>query len=319
MIQTLELYVLNAIQVKVIQLSNPFLTINRKMFDELLGEVSNRLKPAMRNLWFYLLYNANWADGRDLQRGQIFVGRKQLADETGLSEQTIKTLLNTLKSAKKSNQQDQKTNQQLTSKPTSKGSVLTIENYDTWVMAKKESNQQSNQQLTSDHKKVTTSEYKDNNKQKKKPYLSANADVNELVDYYQTKINEKVRLTKASDKKIQTRLKNHSVGDLKTAIDRFSGNEWRMQENSDNPLTWFFNSDNDIEKWMLLKQDRGNSNSSGDTDDSLYERFEVSPRRGAAKNLDTPQKPQTPALANGKAKIGSPPSLPKIQQKEIDK
>ena len=143
---------------------NPFLKIDRVMLSDLTNRFSDRIRGAARSVWFYLLFYANYADNDKLKRGQIFVSRRLLAKETGVSEQTVRTVIDRLILegflAEKSNQQS---NQQLTSKEaskvTNKGTILTIVNYDGWTQSQIETNQQkgqqSNQQLTS---KTTTQE-----------------------------------------------------------------------------------------------------------------------------------------------------------------
>jgi len=151
-------------------MADPFIKINKKMLDELLGTFSERLRPAARSIWIYLLLYANWKDSDKLKRGQIFIGRKHLATETLACEQTVRTVLDRLilggflaeKSNQQSTSQTEKSNQQSTSKVTNRGTVLVIINYDTWVLSEIESNQQSNQQSTSNteksNQKVTTQE-----------------------------------------------------------------------------------------------------------------------------------------------------------------
>ena len=69
-----------------------------------------------------LLLMANWTDsvwqGMTIKRGQLVTGRKALAVQTGLSEQTVRTSLNRLKSTN-----------EITIASTNKFSVITIVNY----------------------------------------------------------------------------------------------------------------------------------------------------------------------------------------------
>ena len=69
-----------------------------------------------------LLLMANWTDsewqGMTIERGQLVTGRKALAAQTGLSEQTVRTSLNRLKSTN-----------EITIASTNKFSVITIVNY----------------------------------------------------------------------------------------------------------------------------------------------------------------------------------------------
>lgn len=78
--------------------------------------------PATGWLFVNLLLMANWEDGewqgKPIKRGQLVTGRKALAAQTGLSEQTVRTSLNRLKSTN-----------EITIASTNKFSVITIVNY----------------------------------------------------------------------------------------------------------------------------------------------------------------------------------------------
>lgn len=119
-------------------------------------------------LFIHLLLIANWEDkkwkGIVIKRGQVVVGRKKLSEETGLTEQQIRTSLNKLISTN-----------EITSKTTNKYTLLTIEKYDTYQQKEEknitQNNQQLNQQLTnnqptSNQQITTTKEYKENKEYK---------------------------------------------------------------------------------------------------------------------------------------------------------
>lgn len=78
--------------------------------------------PATGWLFVNLLLMANWTDsewqGMTIERGQLVTGRKALAAQTGLSEQTVRTSLNRLKSTN-----------EITIASTNKFSVITVVNY----------------------------------------------------------------------------------------------------------------------------------------------------------------------------------------------
>lgn len=78
--------------------------------------------PATGWLFVNLLLMANWTDsdwqGMTIKRGQLVTGRKALAAQTGLSEQTVRTSLNHLKSTG-----------EITIASTNKFSVITVINY----------------------------------------------------------------------------------------------------------------------------------------------------------------------------------------------
>lgn len=97
-------------------------------------------------LFLHLLINANhepkrW-HGMVIDKGQIVVGRKDLAKKLKVGEQSVRTSLNRLKSTN-----------EITIKSTNKYSIVTILNWDNYQDTKEASNQQNNhqanQQLTS--------------------------------------------------------------------------------------------------------------------------------------------------------------------------
>ncbi len=116
-------------------------------------------------LFVYCLLKANHAPkkwkGISVNRGQFITGRSAMAKETGLSEQSVRTSLNRLKSTS-----------EVTIKSTNKYSLLTVCNWDTYQLDENESNQQinqqANQQLTSNqpatNQQLTTNKNEKNNK-----------------------------------------------------------------------------------------------------------------------------------------------------------
>ncbi|MBT7630933.1 MAG: hypothetical protein HN597_14695 [Desulfobacula sp.] len=114
-----------------------------------------------------------------LQPGEFIFGRKKAAEETGLSEQKIRTCLTFLKKSKN-----------LTIKPTNKFSIVSIANWKTYQFCDDAINQQSNQQLTSkqpaSNQQVTTNKNKrtkeQKNKRRKKPFLPPTKD--QVINYF---------------------------------------------------------------------------------------------------------------------------------------
>lgn len=93
-------------------------------------------------LFLHLLLKANHSDqkwkGIDVKRGQLVTGRKKLSAQTGLSEQSIRTSLDKLKSTN-----------EITIRSTNQNSIITICNYDNYQQ-KDDINQQGNQRSTND-------------------------------------------------------------------------------------------------------------------------------------------------------------------------
>lgn len=84
--------------------------------------------------------------------------------------------------------------------------------------------------------------------------------VNQLLEYYRLKIKQGTNISDQSFEKIQARLKDKPVNkamtrfdELKLAIDKFSKDEWRMKNNRDNGLQFFFRSEDQIIKWLELE------------------------------------------------------------------
>jgi hypothetical protein len=92
-----------------------------------------------KDVFLHLLINANWHDGEyfghPILRGQCMFGRKQFSDELGISEQSVRTAINHLKSTS-----------EITIKSTNKFSVITIVKYSDYQPLPKDINQQDNLQ-----------------------------------------------------------------------------------------------------------------------------------------------------------------------------
>ena len=109
---------------------------------------------------------ANWTDsdwqGMTIKRGQLVTGRKALAAQTGLSEQTVRTSLNHLKSTN-----------EITIIPTNKFSVITIVNYGKFQDISEMLTSTSTNNLTSDqpaaNQQLTTNEKEKQQEQGIKP------------------------------------------------------------------------------------------------------------------------------------------------------
>ena len=164
-------------------------------------------------LFLHLMLKANHKDkkyrGTTIKRGQLLTGRELLSSETGLSEQQIRTCLTKLKSTS-----------DVTIKSTSKGTLLTVDNYSVYqgcddVSTSKSTSTLTNEQPT-DNQRVTT------NKNDK----NVN-NVKEVIDHLNLVTNSKYKTsTKSHIENISARLNDgHSVDDLKAVINSKSA-EW---------------------------------------------------------------------------------------------
>lgn len=86
-------------------------------------------EPNMVSLFIHLLLSASNSDrlwkGQKIKRGQLVFGRKEWSRKTGISEQSLRTCINRLKSTS-----------ELTTKVTSKFTLITICNYDEYQTTK---------------------------------------------------------------------------------------------------------------------------------------------------------------------------------------
>lgn len=136
--------------------SKGFIKLDRNILNWRWYKNANTLK-----LFMHLLIIANYSDAefenQVVKRGQLITGRKKLSEDTGLSEQEVRTALNHLISTK-----------EITIKSSKKYSLITINNYDyfqdaTNALVSQSTNNQptTNQQLTNNQP-----QYKNNNKEK---------------------------------------------------------------------------------------------------------------------------------------------------------
>lgn len=123
----------------------------------------------MMALWLHLLLNANYKDKRwqgiIVKRGQLVTGRAKLSKELGISERSVRTCLNRLK-----------TTNEIAIKTTNKYSIITICKYEDYQLNENDTDQQNDQQNankrpTNDHNSrereyKTLSKEKENIKEK---------------------------------------------------------------------------------------------------------------------------------------------------------
>jgi len=133
---------------------NGFIAIHRKIMK---WEWYN--DSTMVHFFLHLLLSANHAEGRFqgilIKRGQLITGRKKLARDTGISEQSIRTCIKRLKSTR-----------EITIVPTNHNSLITICNYETYALKENFSTNKSTMFLTSDQP-ATNQQLTTNNKNNK--------------------------------------------------------------------------------------------------------------------------------------------------------
>lgn len=147
-------------------MNNGFIKLHRSILDWDWWSDQNTFR-----VFIFLLLKANWKDGNhkgeNVPRGSLVTGRKAIAEATGLSERSVRTALEHLKSTN-----------EVTIKTMPKYSVITIKNYDKYQVTYQQIDQQptSNRPAT-DHNR-RKKEYKniknDNSARARKPSTWSN-------------------------------------------------------------------------------------------------------------------------------------------------
>lgn len=174
--------------------------------------------PKTAHFWVYLLLRANWRDGRfkgmEIKRGQLLMSLQDMAKETGLSVQNVRTAINRLKSTR-----------QLTCQPTRYGMLISIVKYDNFQILEDDTNKPintpSNKELTRNQQGTNTElttneEYKEVNKERRE----------ELKDY-RKETPKATRFTPPTLEEVQTYItENNFIIDAQKFIDYYQSNGW---------------------------------------------------------------------------------------------
>lgn len=132
-------------------------------------------KSEMVHLFLHLLLNANYEDGSwegiTIKRGQLVIGRKKISADTGISEQSVRTCMDRLKSTN-----------EITIKSTNKYSIITILNYDSYQKVSEENNQVNNQEF---NQQSTNNQPTTNHKQEYKEEKERKEDLRKEKDFFE--------------------------------------------------------------------------------------------------------------------------------------
>lgn len=116
---------------------------------------------AVKTLFIHMILSANHKEQRwrgiQVKRGQMITGRHSLADDTGLTEQQIRTALKKLTLTN-----------EIVVKPTSHFSIITICKYDDYQLKENGSNQPSTSHQPTANQPLTTNKNDNNDKNEKK-------------------------------------------------------------------------------------------------------------------------------------------------------
>ena len=178
-------------------------------------------------VFIHCLIMANWKDGRfrgaEVPRGSFVTGRKKLAEELKMSEQSVRTALNHLKSTN-----------EITIKTTPKYSIITVVKYNEYQSDNRQINQQltnnqptTNQQLTTYNnvnnvnnvKKYKRDIYKDIQKLVSLGMYEEVEKLKKYVDRYEPNFEEY--------KKIEDAVFNYSIRNLDAYVEKImKGNRY---------------------------------------------------------------------------------------------
>lgn len=160
-------------------------------------------KPNYLLLWIYMLLEANHNDKKwqdiVIKRGQFVTSLEKLSNETGISKQTIRTIISKLNG------------EELTYRSTNKYTLITILKYNEYQSITDKTNTQNNNQLTnnqqSTNKQLTTNNNDKNEKNEKKYIYSGSEELVEaLKDFEEMRKKIKKPLTERAKKQLVNRL-----------------------------------------------------------------------------------------------------------------
>jgi hypothetical protein len=123
--------------------------------------------PAVCRLFTHLLLMANYKDtkwrGQVIKKGELLTGRKLLSEQTGLSEQQIRTALSKLQSTG-----------EITSRSTNRFSVITITQWELYQADDREATSNTTNKQPTSNQQATTSKNINNIKNIKNIYIDQN-------------------------------------------------------------------------------------------------------------------------------------------------
>lgn len=220
-------------------MDNGFVSLHRKLLDwEWYDDINVKV------LFIHLLLKANWKEkdwhGINIKRGSFITSINKLAIETHLSPMQVRVALDKLILT---NEITKVSNREYT--------VITVNNYCLYQDSNTQDNEPVTNQQHTDNKPVTTT-----NKDNKDNKENNNTYVSEVYEKYKQNINANAKLTDKGKKKILTRLKSYSVEELGQAMANFSADSWWVENNAHRGVAWFFDSDDRIEQFLLLKTAR---------------------------------------------------------------
>ena len=197
-------------------------------------------------VFLYLLLNANWEDSRykgyDVPKGSLIVGRKKIAETLGISEQSVRTAINHLKSTN-----------EITTKVTNKFTIVTIVNWEKYQCCEVESTNESTNNLTNNQ--PTTNQQLTTYKEYKNIRIEEYSLVWECYNSICTNLNKCMSLTKPRTDKLTELLDSFSIDEIKAVFEKANKSEWLTGKGKSNwkaDFDWLI----DIENFVKVQDGR---------------------------------------------------------------
>lgn len=181
-------------------------------------------------VFLWLLLNAQYENSRyhgiEVPKGSLIVGRKKLSNEVGISEQSVRTALEHLKSTN-----------EITIKSTNKFSLVTIVNWAKYQYRDDESNQQIDQQIDQQltNNQPTTNHIKERKNiknERREEYSVADCEsVQNLFNDICVKYPPCRNLTKTRLDKVRILLSEFSLDDIKEVFTKANGSDYLLGKN----------------------------------------------------------------------------------------
>lgn len=214
-------------------MSEGYIKIHRKMLDwEWYDDLNTRC------VFLHLLLTANWRERRwhgiVIGPGQVITGRKQLAEEVGISERAVRTALVRLVNSKT-----------ISLKTTNKGTVITVENWAKYQVCDGDSDQQTTNKRPTNDQQTTSKE------ESKKERRSTNVD--DTYVHFADMWNQSCpslpavkKMTPARKKKVESILKDYTEADLLEAMNRVEASDFLSGRNGGwkANFDWLINQNN---------------------------------------------------------------------------
>ena len=181
-------------------------------------------------VFIWLLLNAQWEDyryrGYKVPRGSLVIGRKRMSKDLRMSEQSIRTALEHLKSTN-----------EITIQSTNKFSLVTIVNWDKYQGKDDEINQQTNQQI---NQQSTNNQPTTNHIIRNKEYKNIRREEYSVADCeaLQNLFNDVCynfsacrNLTKTRLEKVRILLSEFALDDIKKVFEKANGSDYLTGKN----------------------------------------------------------------------------------------